>query len=121
MFLRNSASCSVCRGPRRGVRSARMPGSPFALEEVWPVVWSVVVVVGLFGSPHSVFLASGIFSVSGFFSAGFESLGSAGMAWFLVAGMAGLIPWHPFIQWPAPKEIGKHPDVWIAQNRVDLS
>merc|ERR1719284_1809220 len=105
MFLRNSASCSVCRGPRRGVRSARMPGSPFALAEVWSVGWSVFVVVGLLGSPHSVFLASGIFSVSGFFSAGFESLGSAGMAWFLVAGMAGLIPLHPFIQGLPPKRL----------------
>merc|ERR1712107_237581 len=81
-----------------------MPGSPFALAEVWPVVWSAsVVVAGLLGSPRSVFLASAIFSVSGFFSAGFASLGSAGMAWFLVAGMAGLIPWHPFTQGLPPK------------------
>merc|ERR1712107_720943 len=84
-------------GPRRGVRSARMPGSPFALAEVWSVVWSVVL-AGLLGSQDSVFLASGIFTVSGFFSAGFVSLVSAGLAWFLVAGIAGLIPWHPFIQ-----------------------
>merc|ERR1712079_347232 len=102
MFLRNWESCSACIGPRRGDRSARMPGSPFALAEVWSVVWSAsVVVAGLLGSPHSVFLASG----SGFFSAGFVSLGSAGMAWFLVAGMAGLIPWHPFPQGLPPKRL----------------
>merc|ERR1712107_820820 len=52
---------------------------PVCIREVWSVLWSAsVVVAGLLGSPHSVFLASGTFSVSGFFSAGFVSLSSAG-------------------------------------------
>merc|ERR1712004_908267 len=37
-------------------------------------------------------------------------LGSAGLAWFLVAGIAGLIPWHPFIQGLPPKRLAS---IWM--------